>query len=339
MKDLTGYVRETVINGILSGEFPPGSKLIPERDFSESYAVSRITVRRAFAQLEESGIIVRKRPHGTYVADTFRAHNGNLESIGLITTLPHEFSGNFVECISRCCEKSDILLALGIPEPDTIDAQLKIAIRMASRGIKNLIVWGAEKSSSMQVFERLRILGVNIVFFDQVIPGSFADYVGLDNRAAIHALFTQALKRGKKRINFVNFSDLNIDSNIEREEAFDDELRTAGIPGNIYHISCSASGTARRKFANRILCETGSDGAIIGVNAPIIQKLFYDIPQGVELLCVDRADHLLEIGVTGYAQPIPEMAQCAVDMLKNQCKAGKKWRASCRRFSGKLILP
>ena len=32
------------------------------------------------------------------------------ESVGLITTLPHEFSGRFVEAVSRCCRELDALL-------------------------------------------------------------------------------------------------------------------------------------------------------------------------------------------------------------------------------------
>jgi DNA-binding LacI/PurR family transcriptional regulator len=339
MNDLTGHIRDLLIENILSGEYPPGSKLMPEREFAERFSVSRITVRRAFSQLENAGIIVRKRPSGTYVADTFQAHCGDLTGIGLITTLPHEFSGSFVEAVSNCCENEDILLALGIPKPDTAEAQLKIAERMASRGIKNLIVWGAEKTSGMQVFERLRILGVNLVFFDQVIPGSYADYVGLDNYHAVSTLFNEAVKRGCEHFIFLNFEGMNIDSNMEREAAFIRELQISGFSGEVRYLPVNCDNLCRREFTAKLLKDTTEKSAIIGTNAPIMQTLFHqDITHPV-LFCVDYLPQLRELNITGYAQPIDKMAQCAVQMLKNQCRKGRKWQPVNQRFTGEIIKP
>ena len=338
MSDLTGSIRDRLIEGILSGEYPPGSRLIAERELAETFSVSRITVRRAFAQLENAGIIVRKRPSGTYVADTFQAHCGELKSIGLITTLPHEFSGSFVEAVSDCCEKEDILLALGIPRPDTAAAQLRIAERMASRGVKNLIVWGAEKHSNMQFFERLRILGVNLVFFDQVIPGDYADYVGLDNFHAVAAIIDAAVRHGKKHLIFVNYSGSQIDSNAERHQAF--EKRVAeypGITGEVRSLPLHADAAARKQFSTALQRELDENCAVIGTNAPVIQELFHEELRKNTVFCVDHLPKLQELNVTGYAQPIAEMAACAVQMLKNQCRKGKKWQCIHRRFRGKLI--
>lgn len=112
-------------------------------------------MRRAYDQLEAAGIILRNRPRGTRVADSFRAHPGPLENIGLITTLPHDFSGRFVEAVSRHARAADALLVLGIPEPDTGGEQLAIAVKMAARGVKDLIIWGADRSFDFRVFERL----------------------------------------------------------------------------------------------------------------------------------------------------------------------------------------
>lgn len=231
MKSLTEQVRAALAGEILAGKYAPGDRLPPEREYAEHTGTSRVTVRRAYDQLEAAGIIVRRRPHGTCVADTFRAHTGPLESVGLITTLPHEFSGRFVAAVSRCCRELDALLVLGIPEPDTGPQQLEIAVRMATRGVKDLIVWGADRNFDFRVFERLRILGVNLVFFDQVLPGDFADYVGLDNRAAIRALLAKARADGAERMIFVNYSDLDVDTNAERQQAFEACLAETGCRG------------------------------------------------------------------------------------------------------------
>ena len=52
---------------ILSGKFAPGSQLPPEFDLIEQMGVSRTTLREALKRLEEQGLIVQRRGHGTYV--------------------------------------------------------------------------------------------------------------------------------------------------------------------------------------------------------------------------------------------------------------------------------
>ncbi len=54
---------------IISGAYPPGSKLPGELRLVERYGVSRVTVRRALAALEEAGMIRRTPGVGTVVLD------------------------------------------------------------------------------------------------------------------------------------------------------------------------------------------------------------------------------------------------------------------------------
>ena len=53
---------------VLSGELPANSQLPSERELCRTYGVSRITVRRAMAQLLSDGLICTQVGKGTYVA-------------------------------------------------------------------------------------------------------------------------------------------------------------------------------------------------------------------------------------------------------------------------------
>ena len=342
MKNLTEQIRAALAGDILAGKYSPGDRLPSEREYAESTGTSRVTVRRAYDQLEAAGIIVRRRPHGTCVADTFRAHSGTLESVGLITTLPHEFSGRFVEAVSRCCRELDALLVLGIPDPDEGQAQLEIAVRMATRGVKDLIVWGADRNFDFRVFERLRILGVNLVFYDQVLPGNFADYVGLDNEGAVRALLAKAKADGAKQMIFVNYSDLDVDTNAERRNAFETFSHPAIRRREVRTIRRDAPNSDWRRLGAELARKTEENGghtAILAVNAPVLLRLFPAPPQGGRLYCVDSAPELSSLGATGCGQPIREMAEAAVEALQNQRKKGEEWKAEIRRFPGRLVIP
>lgn len=54
---------------IMDGEFTPGSRLPSETAISESYGVSRVTVRTAVKLLESQGLVNVRHGSGTYVAD------------------------------------------------------------------------------------------------------------------------------------------------------------------------------------------------------------------------------------------------------------------------------
>ena len=59
----------------------PGEMLPSENEFCDAYHISRTTVRQAFHELEQQGLIVRKQGLGTFVAEQKVARRlGNLYS-------------------------------------------------------------------------------------------------------------------------------------------------------------------------------------------------------------------------------------------------------------------
>jgi GntR family transcriptional regulator len=54
--------------GILSGKYPPDSRIPTESELVETYEVARSTARRAVAALREEGLVYTVQARGTYVA-------------------------------------------------------------------------------------------------------------------------------------------------------------------------------------------------------------------------------------------------------------------------------
>ncbi len=329
--NLTEQIRLSIVDGIIDGRYPPGGKLPTEREYAEVTGASRVTIRRAYDQLESAGIIVRSRPQGTRVADTFSHHPGPIENIGLITTLPHDFSGRFVEAVCRHVSAIDALPVLGIPDPDPGGEQLKIAIKMATRGIRDLVVWGADRSFDFTVFERLKILGVNMVFYDQVIPGAYADYVGLDNCDAIAMLLDRAFADGAEEFRFLTRADLDVDTNAEREAAFIEHLSRRNAKFEIIRVMPQDASRYARELAIPPVKKT----AYLAVNAPTLQMLFPTPVDNATLCCVDCTREALALGAICCRQPIDEMAAAAVESLCLQRKG--KTHSRIRRFKGEFV--
>jgi len=62
-------VAEALRAAIMKGDYAPGSRLPSETDISETFQVSRVTVRTAIKMLESQGLVEVRHGSGTYVCD------------------------------------------------------------------------------------------------------------------------------------------------------------------------------------------------------------------------------------------------------------------------------
>ncbi|MDW8808473.1 GntR family transcriptional regulator [Streptomyces scabiei] len=65
-------IRREIEARIRAGELPPGARLPTEKDLTAQYGVSRATAQRVLSDLAEAGLAIRRRRHGTFVADVTR---------------------------------------------------------------------------------------------------------------------------------------------------------------------------------------------------------------------------------------------------------------------------
>lgn len=82
-------VEKALVDGLLKGEFKPGSPLLSERDLAARFSVSRTTVREALQKLQNSGWISVQQRHTTIVNDFWS--RGDLEILSSITRNSESF--------------------------------------------------------------------------------------------------------------------------------------------------------------------------------------------------------------------------------------------------------
>jgi GntR family histidine utilization transcriptional repressor len=61
-------IRQTLETAIVSGAWPPGARVTSEQELLKRYGCSRMTVNKALSALAASGLIVRRRRSGSFVA-------------------------------------------------------------------------------------------------------------------------------------------------------------------------------------------------------------------------------------------------------------------------------
>ena len=62
-------IQEQICGAILMGEFPPGSRIPPVRDFASQAQVNPNTMQRALLELERQGLLITCGTMGRFVTD------------------------------------------------------------------------------------------------------------------------------------------------------------------------------------------------------------------------------------------------------------------------------
>ena len=68
-QSIYGQLVDIILRRIVTGVYPPGSRLDSVRDLATEAGVNPNTMQRAFAELERTGIIVTQRTSGRFVTD------------------------------------------------------------------------------------------------------------------------------------------------------------------------------------------------------------------------------------------------------------------------------
>jgi DNA-binding FadR family transcriptional regulator len=100
----TPIARDTIVDAlvdrlrddVLSGRYPTGSYLPPERELAAAYGVTRTSLKHAFVRLSQAGLLETKHGVGTLVRDYERLGGPELLPM-LLSTVGPEWTGEIFE--------------------------------------------------------------------------------------------------------------------------------------------------------------------------------------------------------------------------------------------------
>jgi DNA-binding GntR family transcriptional regulator len=126
---------------IRAGALPAGSRLPSEMDISTKYGVSRATAQRVLNDLAEAGLAIRRRRHGTFVADVTRQIN--LLNFVTPSAAAKGVPGRHEVVSARIVRAADAVLALPGAPADTAVVELvrrKLDVREEPQSVERHVV-------------------------------------------------------------------------------------------------------------------------------------------------------------------------------------------------------
>ena len=216
---------------IAEGIFRDGDKLTTEEELRFRFRVSRQTVRQAIAQLEDDGLVDRRRGSGTYVRHGPRKRQGLLR-IGMLTSYITDYiSPEILSGVEKTLNENSAVMVLSATQNDPA-LERSLMERLLDGQVDGLIVEGcrtAEPTPNADCFLRLAERNIPVLFMNAFyreldsVPHLVMDDYGGGRPAA-----EELVHRGYKKLAGVfKMDDLQ---GVERARGFREALTDLGMP-------------------------------------------------------------------------------------------------------------
>jgi len=344
-KVILDALRESVI----SGEYREGARLPSETDLVRRFGVSRMTIVKAFKELQQQGLVVRRPGSGTFVAP-----NGQESRLfGLL--IPELGQTEIFEpiCQGMTQYKSETKVSLLWGNSFVKSDQNEIVARELCEEFIRQKVAGVffaplELIPTKDEVNRMVVASLNkaripVVLLDRCIDAypARADYdlVGIDNRRAAYGATLHLVGLGAKRIAFLGkkLSASTVDARIAgyREALFASEL--------LWGENLVSRGDPADELLVRSILDKQRPDAFLCANdhtaATLMKTLIslgVPIPKEIRIVGIDDVKYasLLPIPLTTQHQPCQDIGRVAMatmfERLKNADLPSREISLNCR---------
>jgi GntR family transcriptional regulator of arabinose operon len=228
-------VYKSLLERIQQGEFPPGSFLPPERQLTEDYGVSRITVIKALDELAKAHSVKRQQGRGTVVTDPAERSSADVSpeqrrSIAFIChTLDHPYLFQILMGIARTASRHHYNLQV-ISSYDVGNEEEQHIKEALARHVAGIIVYPHHGYHNASLYRELQQQQFPLVMVDRYYPQIDTDRVVFDDEVASYQLTKQLLQRGRQRIAVISYFEVEATSINHRLSGYRQALHERGLP-------------------------------------------------------------------------------------------------------------
>lgn len=325
---------------LLTGHYPEGTWLPPERELAAQFGASRASVRKAIEVLARENLLVRLprcRPIVRRPQTVRRSAEGKRHTLQLLLWRVTVFAGSasILRGIYQVLDHTSYRLIVESPRSAEWEQVIRDEAQLLEQVIEEpdiagLIVWYMGGEQNVPVLRKVRAAGIPIVFIDRLPPKGFAaDFVGVDNRFAAEQAVKHLIEQGHRHI--VHITNRDQASTVQhRREGYRNALRKAGIPlrGEYELVDPSATDEQRqqtiRQLAEQVLHLPGPPTAVFAVNdgtALLMVQAFREmgvrVPEDIAVCGFDGLERLMPGGrfLTTLDQPFERIGEAAAQLL------------------------
>lgn len=342
-------IKEALLARIHAGDFSFDESFCTEKMLSEQHHVSRITAKRAIEDLEQQGILYRKRGVGSFVSRSLSPVSKTTDAPKMISLLlPFATTqGNISEAIgslSAVLAECGYFLSIHVTGSSSPKERTTLEL-LRSQNIAALVYYPKRDNIHLEKLNDFMFSGCPIVIVDKQTDCPYLNNVVCDNYDGGRQAARHLLGQGHRNIAFFTAAPLSETSSVrDRFAGFLDEMKAAGIAPDPHQlVTCceelsddATLSTKRTPFQQKLLA-MHSDGitAIIAENDRIAELIFLAcrtiglrIPEDLCLCGFDDTNVSRSLGITSIHQDFAgigrEVGRILLSALKNPAAETEK---------------
>lgn len=336
-------VKRSLLNAIARQEYEAGEPFITQRELCERFGVSTTTAIKALNELVAEGVLVRQRGRGTFVVERRRQAPADpgpraAKTIALVVPwLEGPHITRVVHGAEAVCAQLGYRMFLS-NSGGSIERETAALRQAADDGVRGILLYPVDGGADPIILGELRRAGMPLVMVDRYHPDVPTDAVIADNFAIGHALTSELISRGHRRIAMM-WSDVRATSVQDRLAGHLRALSEHQIPvlpeltalrpyGDLPEPGRRALLTALLNSAQPPTALLCAHGYVLATAAHDLLALGVAVPEQVDLAGMDDAGpyDLLPLAAVAAVLPSEEMGRQAMQLLAERIDAADGWR-------------
>lgn len=291
-------------------ELIPGAALPSENQLSDTYGISRPSVRKALDELENSGLIRRIPGKGSFVSSPSQPALRRLFNVGVDIRLDHEqaewYTAKLLSGISRCCADNTARMVF-------VDAKASQPITPGF--LDGFIIM---TDAAMECGTQLAAADMPVVVINRFPEDPAMAYVSVDYPAEARRAVSHLIAMGHRDIALIyGMPGAAIDL---RRLGYEQAMNEAGLhvtPGHIF----TSNSLYNLEEPIAAFLERRNFSAAFAVDATMMFQLHYacksrniSIPDDLSVICFDDMDTFsrqIGLGISEVKMPLEHMGELA----------------------------
>lgn len=238
-------IMDDILARIHNNDFSYDAVFCTEKQLSEQYNVSRITAKRAITDLEQRGILYRKRGVGSFVAhnalsNISRSSHPAGDSKMVSFLLPFDTTkGNAfqtVEIVNTALNNNGYFLSIYISNVSSTKEKANIKL-LLSQNISGLVYYPMRDKINLNLLNEFVYMGIPVIIIDKSTDCPYIHNVVSDNFEGGRLLTEHLLQKGHRNIAFYTTAPIEETSSVRNRFAgYLHQLQVSGITPNLRHF-------------------------------------------------------------------------------------------------------
>lgn len=310
------YIKE---NGLKSGD-----KLPTEKQFSDEFGVSRVTVRRAIQELSDRNVIYKIQGGGTYVGSSDPSKSTtSIQNIPFVICENVSSFAQIVQGAEKYLSQHQCYLTVHCSNDNFLNER-NIINHLVDNQVKNMIVLPTDADKNTLFYFELMQKGINIVFVDLIPRGLVCHYVSSNNLMGGYQATKHLIQRGYRKIAFFSPSGDQYTTITDRKNGYLLALQEANIePNPFYMPQLDNVCTDIPGVVKNLMTSPNPPDAFFAVNDIFAVNIFiamqrygYRVPEDAGIIGFDNLEMnvMQSVPLSTVSQNFLEIGRCAASM-------------------------